>query len=79
MNTLKKLFPYSFKAKKDIGALIVNIIIYLVFDIIAGVVIGLLSGLPLIGWAFGLVGSVLGLYVTVGLILSILDYFKVIK
>lgn len=79
MDILKKIFPYSFKAKKDIGALIVNIIIYLVFDVVAGVIIGLLSGLPLIGWAFGLVGSLLGLYVTVGLILSILDYFKVIK
>ena len=32
MDTLKKLFPYSFKAKKDISALIVNVLIYLVFD-----------------------------------------------
>ncbi len=79
MATLKKLFPYSFKAKKDLGALIVNVLIYFVFDIVAGAIIGLLSGLPLIGWAFALVGSLLGLYVTVGLILSILHYLKVVK
>ena len=79
MDILKKYFPYSFKEKKDIGALIVNVLVYVVFDIIAGAVISLLSGLPLIGWAFGLIGSLFGLYVTVGLVLSILDYFKVIK
>lgn len=79
MDTLKKLFPYSFKAKKDIGALIVNVLIYLAFDIVAGAVIGLLSGLPLIGWVFGLVGGLLGLYVTAGLVISILHYLKLVK
>ena len=79
MATLKKLFPYSFKAKKDIGALIVNVLIYLVFDIVAGAIIGLLSDIPLVGLVFGLVGALLGLYVTVGLILSILHYLKLVK
>ena len=79
MDTLKKLFPYSFKAKKDISALIVNVLIYLVFDIVAGAIIGLLSGLPLVGGVLGLIGGLLGLYVTVGLILSILHYLKLVK
>ena len=79
MDTLKKLFPYSFKAKKDISALIVNVLIYLVFDIVAGAIIGLLSDIPLVGLVFGLVGGLLGLYVTVGLILSILHYLKLVK
>lgn len=79
MATLKKIFPLAFKAKKDIGALIVNVLIHIVADIIAGLIIGLLSGLPLIGWLFALVGSVLGLYFTVSVILSILDYLKIIK
>lgn len=79
MDTLKKLFPLSFGNKKDIGALIINILIHLVADLVAGLVIGLLSGLPLIGWLFGLVGSLIGLYFTVGIILSILDYLKILK
>jgi len=52
MDTLKKIFPLAFKAKKDIGALIINILLHIVADIVAGLIIGLLSGLPLIGWAF---------------------------
>ena len=79
MDTLKKLFPLSFGAKKDIKALIINILIHVVADVVAGLVIGLLSSLPLIGWAFGLVGGLVGIYFTVGIVLSILDYLKVLK
>ena len=79
METLKKFFPYSFKEKKDISALIVNILIHIAGDIVAGLIIVLLSALPLIGGLFGFVGGVIGLYFTVGIVLSILDYFKVLK
>ena len=79
MATLKKFFPLAFKQKKTIGALIVNILVHVLADIVAGLVIGLLSGLPLIGWLFGLAGGLLGLYFTVSVILSILDYLKVLK
>lgn len=72
MDILKKLFPLSFKAKKDIGALIVNILIHLVADLVAGLIIGLLPILSLLG-------GLIGLYFTVGIVLSILDYLKVIK
>ena len=59
MDTLKKLFPLAFKAKKDIGALIVNILIHIVADVVAGLLIGL--------------------YFTVSVVLSILDYLKILK
>lgn len=72
MDILKKLFPLSFKAKNSIGALIVNIIIHLVADLVAGLIIGLV---PILG----LLGGLIGLYFTVGIILSILDYLKVLK
>ena len=42
MDMLKKYFPLSFREKKDIVALVINIIIYLVVGVIAGFVIGLL-------------------------------------
>ena len=84
METLKKLFPYSFKAKKDIGDIIVNIIVYLVVGFIAGALIGFVAPLftgilGIIGWAIGIVGALVDFYVLVGIILFILDYLKVLK
>ena len=79
MDILKQIFPLSFKEKKDVATLIVHILIYVVLDVVAGAVIGLLAGIKLIGWIFGLIGSLLGLYVTAGLVLTILHYFKVVK
>ena len=72
MATLKKIFPLAFKAKKDIGALIVNILVHALADIVAGLIIGLL---PILG----ILGGVIGLYFTASVILSILDYLKVLK
>lgn len=72
MATLKKIFPLAFKAKKDIGALIVNILIHVIADVVAGLIIGLLPILSILG-------GVIGLYFTVSVILSILDYLKVLK
>jgi hypothetical protein len=79
MDTLKKIFPYSFKAKKDIGALIVNILIQFIIGAVAGVLIGLLSHLPIIGWIIGILGSLVDVYVLVGIVLSVLDYLKLLK
>lgn len=72
MDTLKKLFPLSFREKKGIGGLIVNILLHLLADLVAGLIIGLL---PILG----ILGGLIGLYFTVGIVLSILDYLKVIK
>jgi len=79
MDTLKKLFPYSFKEKNGLGALIVNIIVYLVIGIVAGALIGLLSGIPIVGWIISIVGGLVDLYVFAGIVVSILDYCKVLK
>lgn len=78
MDTLKKLFPFSFKAS-EVKELIIAIVVYAVIDILCGLVIGLLSKIPLIGILFSLVGSVIGLYALVGIILAILYFAKVIK
>ena len=72
MDTLKKLFPLSFKAKNGIGGLIVNILIHVIADIVAGLIIGLLPILSILG-------GLIGLYFTVGIVLSILDYLKILK
>ena len=72
MELLKKVFPYSFGAK-DITGLIIKIIVYIVASAVLGFVVGLI---PFVG---GLIGSLISLYSTVGLILAILDYLKVLK
>lgn len=78
MDILKKIFPISYKAT-EVNALIVSLIIYVLIDIVCGFVIGILTKIPFIGLLFGLVGSVVGLYALVGIILSILVFVKVIK
>lgn len=72
MATLKKLFPLAFKEKKTIGALIVNILLHILADAVAGIIIALL---PILG----ILGGLIGLYFTVGIVLSVLDYLKIIK
>ena len=87
MNALKKIFPMSFKFTKDVPNFIIGIIIYLVLGILFGAVAGLANlifgGIPVVGpiltWALGVVGSLIGVYSLVGLIILILVYCKVIK
>ena len=59
MDILKTYFPYSFKDKKDITALIVDIIIYVVLGLIAGLVFGLLAKIPVIGILFDIVSYII--------------------
>ena len=78
MDMLKKFFPNAFKAN-DLKAFIVSLIVYVLIDVVCGIVIGFLAKLPLIGFIFGLLGSLVGLYAFVGIVLSILVFAKVIK
>ena len=77
MDILKKFFPYSFGVK-DLTDMIVKIIVYVVVGAVAGVLIGLLAKLPIIG-IIGALGGLVDLYCTVGIVLTILDHFKVLK
>ena len=79
MDLLKKFFPFSFTAKADVTALVVNVIIYLAAGVLIGFAIKLVSIIPIIGFIVGLLGGVIDLYILVGIILSCLDYFKVLK
>ena len=87
METLKKLFPLSFKRVDEIGNLILGILIYLVVGIIAGALIWLSTALvgwipvvgAIIGWALGVVSSLVGLYVLAGIVIQVLVFAKVIK
>ena len=78
MDTLKKFFPHAFKAT-ELKAFIISLIVYVLIDLVCGLVIGLLAKIPVLGIIFSLLGSVVGLYALVGVILSILVFVKVVK
>jgi len=79
MDMLKKYFPFAFTPKADVTALVVNIIIHLVAGFIIGAVIGLLAAIPVLGWIIGILGGLIDLYIFVSLVLTVLDYLKVLK
>lgn len=78
METLKKLFPLSFQAK-DMSQLIIDCLIYLVAYVILGFVMGILIRIPLLGYIFTLVLSLITLYIVAGLTILFLYYFKILK
>jgi hypothetical protein len=86
MELLKKIFPFSFKKSDDVANLVISIILHIVVAILAGAVIGLanliVGWIPvvgaIIGWALGVIGSLIELYVIAGIVIKILVYAKVI-
>ena len=79
MDMLKKFFPFSFAAKDGIVGLVINLLIYFVAGAVIGVIMGILGLIPFIGAVIGIVGWIVEVYVGAGMILSLLDYFKVLK
>lgn len=79
MDALKKYFPFSFTEKKDVVALVINVILYLIVGALIGIIIKLLAWIPILGWIIGIAGGLVDLYVLIGVVLSFLDYFKVLK
>ena len=79
MDLLKKIFPFSFIPKKDLATLIIYVLVYLVAGAIGASIVGFLAGLPIIGFIFALIGSLIGIYSIAGAVLSCLDFFKILK
>ncbi len=81
MDILKKIFPLSFRFASDVASLVIGIIIHVVVGIVVGVLVGIvgLLGLPLLGILTGLVSSLVGVYITGGIVIEILVFAKVIK
>ena len=83
---LKSLFPVSF-GTKDVTALVIRTIIYVLLAIVAGAIVALATMLvgwipvvgAIIGWVLGVIGSILGLYFLAAIVVLFLAHFKVIK
>ena len=78
MDMVKKYFPQAFKAN-DVKSLIIALLIYAVLAVVGGFVIGLLGIIPIIGFIAGVLGWLLEIYCTIGIILAILVFLKVVK
>ena len=80
MDLIKKLFPISNRAT-DVLGLVISIIIYLILPTLLGILSSCVScaGISLLNWLLGVILSVIGLYCTVGIVVSILIFCKVIK
>ena len=83
---LKKLFPVSF-GTKDVTALVIRTIIYVLLAIVAGAIVGLAATIiapipvvgPIVAWALGVIGSILGLYFLAAIVVLFLAHFNVVK
>lgn len=88
INALKPLFPVTFSLEKfvqlnfksdaELLTMLIKIAVYLVAGIVAGVVLGLLAIIPIVGIAFGLILAVVEIYIVAGIVLTVLDFCKVL-
>jgi len=79
MDMLKKLWPTPFKIKKgNLASFLIQLIIFLVVVAVVGWLIGLLAHLPIVGIVFSLLGSLIGIYNLVGIILCVLRFIGTI-
>ena len=80
MEMLKKFWPTPFKIKeKDIASFIIQLVIFVVVCAVIGWLIGILSGIPIIGLIFSLLGALIEIYGLVGIVLCILVFLGIVK
>ena len=78
MDTVKKLWPHALRTK-DVKSLVITIILYIVANFVLGLVLGLLAAIPLLGFIFSILSWVVSIYCLVGIVLAVLNYFKLLK
>lgn len=77
MEKLEPYFPLNKSVKSgEIGTLVIAIVIYVVFAAVLGVLLGFLSGVPVLGIIFSIVSTLVWIYEVVGIVLAILAFTK---
>ena len=79
MDILKLLFPFSFRYKKDITQLFLNILTYLAAGLVAAILISLTAKVAVLGMIVGLIGGLVDLYILAGIVVCVLDYLKILR
>lgn len=78
MDVFKKIFPYSF-GTADVTTLVVKVVIQVLVAGVIDLILGLLAGIPFVGFVFTITAWLVGVYFTGGIVITFLAYFKVIK
>ncbi len=77
---LQKFWPTPYKIEKgNLVSFLVQLIIFVVITAVLGWLIALLGKIPVVGIIFGLIGSLMGIYTTVGIVLCILRFVGVLN
>ena len=90
INTIKPLFPATYELEKfvkldfknnaELLTMLVKIAAYLVFGLVAGLVLGIIGAiLPFLAFFWWVVGTLVEVYNIAGIVLTLLDYFKVFE
>ena len=76
---LTKYFPGPSEAKVDVIHLLVVIAVYLLANWLVGFVFGLVSWIPILGWLVAIVRVVIRVYLSVGVLVALLAFLKMVK
>lgn len=76
---MKNLFPLSFKWASSLVSMLIGVVIYIVVGAVAGLAIGFIGSIPIIGIIAWVLGLAVDVYVVVGIIVLVLAYLKVVK
>ncbi|MCQ2538200.1 MAG: hypothetical protein MJ124_07360 [Lachnospiraceae bacterium] len=80
MGLIRSIWPTPFNIKKgNVVSFIIQLVIFLVVVAVVGWLFSILSGIPIVGIIFGILGSLLGIYSLVGVILCILCFLGLCK
>ena len=73
MDKAKKIFPLSFRGA-SLKDMVIGILIYMTINVVSGLVLGLLNGIPLIGMVFTLAAWFISFYTFAGIVFTVLNY-----
>lgn len=77
MDSIKPFFPVNNKVEKgNVVSLIITIIIYFAFALVAGIIIGVLSHIPIVGILTTIISALVELYCLIGLVLAIIKFLQ---
>ena len=79
MEFLQKFWPTPFKIEKgNVASFLVQLIIFVLLTAVFVILIGVLAAIPIVGIIFGIIGSLMGLYTLIGVVLCILRFVDVV-
>lgn len=80
MDMLKKYWPTPFKIEeKNVESFIIQLVLFVVVCAVVGFLIGLCSGIPVLGIIFWILGLIVEVYGLVGIVLCVLKFLGQVK